>query len=386
MGDPPPRIHLSPPHLTGEEQALVADAFASNWIAPLGPHVDAFEEEFATRVGAAHAVALSSGTAALHLALRLAGVEAGDEVLVSTFTFVASANPVVYLGATPVFVDSETESWNMDPGLLEEALREGASRGRLPAAVVVVHLYGQSAHLEPIAALCREFGVPLVEDAAESLGAIYGDGVHPGTVGRAGAFSFNGNKMITTSGGGMLVTPDGELARRARRLATQAREPVPHYEHLEVGYNYRLSNLLAAVGRAQLRALEDRVRARRETFQAYQDGLGSLPGLTFQPEAPWGRHARWLSCLLVEAEEAGIDRDTLRVGLEAAGIESRPLWKPMHLQPVFAGCRCWGGAVAEGFFRNGLCLPSGSALTPAERNRVIEAVRETLQGGHPSSP
>ncbi len=369
-----PRIYLAPPHLGGREQEFVADAFASNWIAPLGPHVDAFQREFCDVVGARHATALSSGTAALHLALQLVGVGAGDEVLVSTLTFAASVNPIRYLGATPVFIDSERASWNMDPALLAEALEARATAGRLPRAVVVVHLYGQSADLDAIMAACDRHGVPLIEDAAEALGASY-RGRMPGTFGRAGVYSFNGNKITTTSGGGMLVSGDAGLIAHAQKLATQARDPAPHYEHSEIGYNYRMSNLLAAVGRGQLQVLSDRVAAKRRIFEAYVQALGSLPGLTFSPEAPWGRHTRWLTTLTIDPREAGTDREAVRVALEAANIESRPLWKPMHMQPIFRECECIGGDVAENLFLNGLCLPSGTALTSAELSRVVEAVK-----------
>jgi len=376
----PPRIHLSTPHLSGRERALVDDAFASNWIAPLGPHVDAFEAEFAAAVGSPHAVALSSGTAALHLALQLAGVGPGDEVVVSSLTFSASVNPVRYLGATPVFVDSERASWNLDPALLADALAHADRRGRLPRAVVAVHLYGQSADLDPILALCRRYGVALVEDAAEALGATY-RGRAPGTFGQSGVFSFNGNKVITTSGGGMLVTADPALAAHARKLATQARDPAPHYQHSEVGYNYRLSNVLAAIGRGQLQVLEERVRARRRNFEHYARALGGLPGVRLMPEAPWGRHSRWLTCLTIDPAEFGVTREEVRLALEARNIEARPVWKPMHLQPVFAGAPCWGGAVAEELFERGLCLPSGSNLTAAELDRVCEAVRSLSPTG-----
>jgi pyridoxal phosphate-dependent aminotransferase EpsN len=368
-----PRVFLSPPHLGSDEEALVRDAFASNWIAPLGPHVDAFEAEFAAAVGAPHAVALSSGTAALHLALLLTSVEPGDEVLVSSLTFSASVNPIRYQYAHPVFIDSEERSWNLDPDLVEATLARKARRGRLPKAVVAVHLYGQAADLDPIAAACERYGVPLIEDAAEALGAHY-RGRAPGAVGRAGIFSFNGNKIITCSGGGMLVTADAALAAHARKLATQAREPAAHYEHTEVGFNYRLSNVLAAIGRGQLRTLEDRVAARRAHFEAYRKALGGLPGVTMQPEAPWGRHTRWLSCLLIDPATFGADRETVRLALEAENIESRPLWKPMHLQPVFSEFEAVGGAVAEGLFARGLCLPSGSSLRLEDRARVIDVI------------
>ncbi len=372
------RIYLSPPHLSGLEGQFLQEALESGWIAPLGPQVDAFEQEFAEAVGAKHALAVSSGTAALHLALILAGVGPGDEVVVSTLTFAASAFPVLYLGAKPVFVDSERTSWNMDPGLLAEFLEARAKKGRLPKAVVLVHLYGQSADIAPIQALCQEYGIPLVEDAAEALGSTY-QGRSPGTFGLAGIFSFNGNKIITTSGGGMLVSEDGRLVAHARKLATQAREPVPWYEHREVGYNYRMSNLLAAIGRAQLRTLEERVQARRRIYERYVAGLSDLPGLSFQPEAPWGRHTRWLTVMLVDREAFGRGPEDIRQALEGLGIETRPVWKPLHLQPVFHGAETLGGGVAEDLFARGLCLPSGSSLTPEEQDRVIEAIRSLAE-------
>jgi pyridoxal phosphate-dependent aminotransferase EpsN len=358
----------------GGEQAFVNDAFATNWIAPLGPHVDAFEQEFAQTVGSPHAAALNSGTAALHLALQLVGVGTGDEVLVSTLTFAASVKPIVYLGARPVMIDSEAGSWNMDPALLAGELDRRARVGRLPKAVVVVHLYGQSADLDPIVEACDRYGVAIVEDAAEALGADY-KGRAPGTIGRVGIYSFNGNKIITTSGGGMLVSPSPDLVARARKLATQAREPFPHYEHTEIGYNYRMSNVLAAIGRGQLRVLEERVLARRRNYVFYQESLGDLPGLEFMPEASWGRHTRWLTCLTIDPAEFGATREDVRLALEAADIEARPVWKPMHLQPVFAGCAAVGGDVAAGLFEHGLCLPSGSNLTVVELQRVVEQVR-----------
>jgi dTDP-4-amino-4,6-dideoxygalactose transaminase len=367
------RIYLSPPHMSGGEQTLLRDAFESNWIAPLGPHVDAFECEFAERVGAPHAVALSSGTAALHLALQLVGVSRADSVIVPTLTFVASANPVRYLGANPVFVDSERESWNMDPELLAEALEHLDRAGRRPKAVVVVHLYGQSANMEAILEVAARHDVPVVEDAAEALGADY-RGRQPGTFGVAGVFSFNGNKMITTSGGGMLVSEDRDLIDHARKLATQARDSAPHYQHSEIGYNYRLSNLLAAVGRAQLQVLEERVAARRLAFSHYERALGSLPGLEFMPEAGWGTHSRWLTTMTIRADEFGVDREAIRLGLEGDNIEARPVWKPMHMQPIFDGETYFGGAVAEQLFRDGLCLPSGSALSAEDLRRVTSAI------------
>jgi dTDP-4-amino-4,6-dideoxygalactose transaminase len=367
------RIYLSPPHMSGREQEYIAEAFASNWIAPLGPQVDAFEQEFCAATGAQHALALSSGTAALHLALRLTGVGPGDEVLVSTLTFSASVNPIRYEGGIPTFIDSERESWNMDPGLLAETLAARAEAGRLPKAVVVVHLYGQSANLAPIMAACQEYGVPLIEDAAEALGATY-RGQAPGTFGKAGIFSFNGNKIITTSGGGMLVSDDKAFIDQARKLATQARDPAPHYQHSEIGYNYRLSNVLAGIGRAQLAVLADRVRARRANFDYYYQALSPLPGLQFMPEAAWGRHNRWLTVLTIDPARFGADREAVRLALEAENIEARPVWKPMHLQPVFAGYAAVGGRVAEALFRDGLCLPSGSSLSRADLARVVDII------------
>jgi pyridoxal phosphate-dependent aminotransferase EpsN len=375
------RIYLSSPHLGTLERGYVDEAFTSNWIAPLGPHVDAFQEEFARCVGAPHALAVSSGTAALHLALQLLGVSPGDEVLVSTLTFSASVNPIRYLGAAPVFIDSERTSWNMDPALLSEELDARARSGRLPRAVVVVHLYGQSADLDPILAACERHGVPLVEDAAEALGSTY-KGRIPGTLGRFGIYSFNGNKIITTSGGGMLVSPDEELVRHALKLATQARDPAPHYQHSEIGYNYRLSNVLAAIGRGQLRVLEDRVAARRRNHAFYARALADVPGISFMPEAPWGRHTRWLTTLTIDPVRFGADREAVRLALERENIEARPVWKPMHLQPVFAGFERRGGAVAEELFQKGLCLPSGSNLTLDDLARVVEVVRAVPRAQH----
>ncbi len=379
-----PRIYLSPPHMGALEEQYVREAFATNWVAPVGPHVDAFEREFAAVVGRGsdlpiHAAAVSSGTAALHLALLLLGVERGDEVIVSTLTFAASANPIVYLGGWPVFVDSEARSWNMDPALLAEALEARARQGRLPRAVVLVHLYGQSADLAPIQAACARWGVPLVEDAAEALGSTYGDRA-PGTLGVAGIYSFNGNKIITTSGGGMLVSPDAALIAHARKLATQARDPAPHYQHSEIGYNYRLSNVLAGIGRGQLAVLDERVQARRRTFACYQERLGRLPGIGFMPEAPWGRASRWLTCITVEPQAFGADREAVRCALEAENIEARPVWKPLHLQPAFAHCEAIGGHVAEALFRDGLCLPSGSSLSTADLERICTTIERVHSG------
>ncbi|NOZ70959.1 MAG: aminotransferase class I/II-fold pyridoxal phosphate-dependent enzyme [Chloroflexi bacterium] len=365
--------------MSGLEQQFVQEAFDSNWIAPLGAQVNAFEQEFAEVVGAKHALALSSGTAGIHLALILADVGRNDEVLVSTLTFVASANPVVYLGAKPVFIDSERTSWNMDPALLAETLSRKAQQGKLPKAVVLVHLYGQSADIDSISEICEYYGVTLIEDAAEALGASY-KGRSPGVFGKTGIFSFNGNKIITTSGGGMLVSDDAKLIDHARRLATQARDTAPHYEHSEIGYNYRMSNVLAAIGRGQLRVLEDRVRRKREIFAFYQQALSDLPGIEFMPEAPWGRATRWLTVVTIDPAVFGVSREDVRLALEAADIESRPLWKPMHVQPVFRECEFVGNGVAEDIFEKGLCLPSGTAMTEAELNRVVAVIRELRHG------
>lgn len=368
------RIYLSPPHVFGQEQALVADAFASNWIAPLGPHVDAFETELAAHAGTRYAVALSSGTAALHLAMILHGVGPGDVVACSSLTFSASANPIVYVQATPVFVDSD-DTWTIDPNLVEDAFRDGVRRGRRVKALVAVDLYGQCADYDVIGALCDRYGVVLIEDAAEALGSTY-RGRPAGGFGALGVFSFNGNKIITTSGGGCLVTNDEAIARRARSLATQARDPAPHYEHSTIGYNYRLSNLLAAIGRAQLKTLPERVAARRRVFDRYAAALGPLPGLAFMPEAGYGRGNRWLTCLTVDADLFGISREGIRLALEAENIESRPVWKPMHLQPVFAAAPMYGGRISERLFADGLCLPSGSSLAESEQARVIQIVHQ----------
>lgn len=365
--------------MSGLEQAYVQDAFATNWIAPLGPHVDAFEQEFAAAVGSRHAAALSSGTAALHLALLLAGVGPGDAVLVSTLTFSASVNPIVYLGGRPVLIDSERRSWNLDPVLVAETVERKVRQGKPPKAVVPVHLYGQSADLVPILEVCARYAIPVIEDAAEALGSSY-HGQAPGTLGTAGVFSFNGNKIITTSSGGMLVSDDSDFIAHARKLATQARDPAPHYQHSEIGYNYRMSNVLAGIGRGQLQVLEDRVQARQRNFDFYRQTLGDLPGIAFMPEAPWGRHTRWLTVITVNPVEFGADREAIRLALDAETIEARPVWKPMHLQPVFAGCEAVGGVVAEEFFANGLCLPSGSNLSQEELQRVADIIRRVQQG------
>jgi pyridoxal phosphate-dependent aminotransferase EpsN len=368
------RIYLSPPHMGPDERKLLLDAFDSNWIAPLGPHVEAFEKELAARVSVPHAAALSSGTAALHLALQLVGVGRGDDVVVASLTFAASANPITYLGARPVFIDSETKTWNLDPDLLEEELEARRREGRpLPKAVVVVDLYGQCANYTRLEPLCAKYGVPLIEDAAEALGATW-QGKPAGGFGAFGLFSFNGNKIITTSGGGMLVGPDKALIDKARFLATQARDPAPHYQHSHIGYNYRLSNLLAAVGRGQLRVLDERIAARRRNRAFYEQAFAGVPGIRFMPIASEGTWNGWLTVVVIDPKAFGATREQIRVALEKENIESRPVWKPMHLQPVFADCPMRGGAVSAAIFEDGLCLPSGSSLTTAELERVASLV------------
>lgn len=367
------RIFLSPPHVGPAERDLLLDAFDSNWIAPLGPHVDGFERELASFVGAQDAVALASGTAGLHLALLMLGVGHGDDVLLPSLTFAATAFAVAYVGARPCLLDSEPGSWNLDPELLHDELAERAAARRLPAAVVSVDLYGQCADYDRIVASCQEFGVPLVEDAAEALGATYG-GRAAGTLADIGVFSFNGNKIITTSGGGMLLARDPALIARARFLATQARDPALHYQHSEVGFSYRMSNLLAALGRAQLRALPDKITRRRAINERYRAALGDLPGVGFMPIATFGEPNWWLTVATV-APEVGVSPAELCARLDAQDIEARPAWKPLHLQPVFATSPMRGGAVSEGVFRDGICLPSGSGMTDADLERVITAVR-----------
>ena len=369
------RIYLSPPHMSGKELDLVQQAFADNWIAPAGPHLEAFEQQFREYIDAEYVVALSSGTAAIHLALLTIGVQPGDDVFVSTLTFAGSVNPIVYVGAKPVFIDSEPRSWNMNPELLEITLKSRAKTGKLPKAVIPVHLYGQSSDMDAIMAICDYYGVTVIEDAAEALGSRYHDR-HPGTFGKIGTFSFNGNKIITTSGGGMLVSKDKALVDHARKLATQSREPVTHYEHTELGYNYRMSNILAAIGLGQLTAIDDRVRRKREIYEYYRANLADLRGLTFVDEMSYGHHTRWLSVMLIESEAFGANREQIRLKLEEHDIESRPLWKPMHLQPIFQGYDVVGGSVAESLFNQGLCLPSGTALTDEQLQRIVLIIRE----------
>jgi pyridoxal phosphate-dependent aminotransferase EpsN len=370
------RIYLSPPDVGQRERELLLDAFDSNWIAPLGPHVDAFEREFAAAVGVPYAVALSSGTSALHLGLAALGVGRGDNVVTSTLTFAATANAITYVGATPVFVDASRDTWTMDPDLLEEELAAQSRSGRRPAAVLAVDLYGQCCDYDRLAAVCQHHGVPLIEDAAEALGASYGTR-RAGTFGACAAFSFNGNKIITTSGGGMLVSHRKPVVDQARHLATQARDPAAHYEHSEIGFNYRMSNLLAAVGRGQLTTLSDKVQRRRDIRRRYQHALGRHAGIRFLPEAPYGRSNAWLTCITVDSQLFGATSEEIRLHLESRNIETRRVWKPMHLQPVFRHCRVRGGKVSAELFDTGLCLPSGSAMSDAEQRRVTTAVADT---------
>ncbi|GAC1404653.1 MAG: aminotransferase class I/II-fold pyridoxal phosphate-dependent enzyme [Pyrinomonadaceae bacterium] len=370
------RIYLSPPHMSGREQSFVAEAFESNWIAPLGPNVDAFEREFAARIGIAHAIALSSGTAAMHLALRALRLTSDDEIFCSTLTFSASVNPIIYEGGTPVFIDSDFNTWNINPSLLAEELSQRARRGKLPRAVIAVDLYGQCADHAQIVEICRRFEVTLIEDAAEALGATC-HGKQAGTFGWANIFSFNGNKIITTSGGGMLATDDEHLAQSARFLSQQARDPAPHYEHSQIGYNYRLSNVLAGIGRGQLQVLDERIVAKRRNFEFYKKSLGEVAGISFMPEAEYGTATRWLTCLMVDEEIFGASREDVRLHLEAHNIEARPTWKPMHMQPVFEKYKVVGGCVAKEIFEKGLCLPSGSSLSVIDLERVIETFLAT---------
>lgn len=365
------KIFLSAPHMGGQELEFIKEAFASNFIAPLGPQVEAFEKEFAQAVGAKYAVALSSGTAALHMALRYAGVTDNDETLCSTFTFVASANAIRYQHGIPVFIDSDQTSWNMDVDLLAKELQRRAELGELPKALVLVHLYGQPADIDKVVELCNQYNIFLIEDAAEALGASY-RGKSPGTFGNAGIYSFNGNKIITTSGGGMVVSDNRDLIEKIRFWSAQARDPQIYYQHSELGFNYRMSNLLAAVGRGQLQVLEKRVKRKREIFETYLAELGDLPGVDFMPEPAYGQASRWLTCLSVNPELAGIDRNYIISRLERHNIESRPTWKPMHLQPLYKDCKIIGGEVSEEIFARGLCLPSGTGMSDQDLERVIE--------------
>ena len=382
------KIYLSSPHMGGGEMKYVKEAFDSNWVAPLGPNVDAFERELCSATGAKHVAALSSGTAAIHLSLIMLGVGPGDYVIGTSFTFSATVNPIAYLGAIPVLIDSEPGTWNMDPELLEEAitgLKEGVLRSgghavlrsdkRLPKAIVVAHLYGMPARMKEIMAVADKYGIPVVEDAAEALGSEY-MGRRVGCNSKFGILSFNGNKIITTSGGGALISGDAALIERARFLATQARDQAPHYQHSTIGYNYRMSNVVAGIGRGQLEVLDLRIRQHREINAWYRELLKDVPGVTFQSEPSPDFYSNfWLTCIVIDPSVAGTDREKLRLAFEEANIESRPLWKPMHMQPVFAGCPAYVNGTSEKLFENGLCLPSGSNIDAEGRARIAEVLR-----------
>ncbi len=378
------KIHLSAPHLGEYERTFVEEAFSTNWVAPLGPNVDAFEKELAQYSGAAGAVVLSSGTAAIHLALRLLDVQPGDYVFCSTLTFVASANPILYQGANPVFIDSEPETWNMSPLALERAFAEAKRSEKLPKAVIVVNLYGQSADMDPIMEICNHYQVPVIEDAAESLGATYKE-KQSGAMGKLGIYSFNGNKIITTSGGGALISDDLDALDKARFWSTQAREPAKHYQHQEQGYNYRMSNVLAGIGRGQLRVLGDRVDARRKVFQSYVERLAKIEGVEFMPEASYGKATRWLTAMTIDPTIHAISPYEIIDKLELQNIETRPVWKPLHLQPLFKNCEYYPHieheSISDTLFARGLCLPSGSNLSEDEQEKVLINLESVLQSG-----
>ncbi|UOR13969.1 aminotransferase class I/II-fold pyridoxal phosphate-dependent enzyme [Halobacillus amylolyticus] len=368
--------------MTGNEQKYIAEAFAGNWIAPVGENIDEFENEIAEYTGAKGAVAVSSGTAAIHLALSLLNIKRGDTVFCSSLTFVATANPIVYQGAEPVFIDSEPDTWNMSPLALEKALHYAFLDGKLPKAVIIVNLYGQSAKYDELLTLCHHYGVPVIEDAAESLGSSY-KGISSGTFGDFGIYSFNGNKIITTSGGGMLVSDDLAALDKVRYLATQARDPAIHYQHSVVGFNYRMSNILAGIGRGQLQAIEKRVTARRNIFDYYKEQLSPLPGVYFMPELNVSRTNRWLTALTINQKEAGVTSNQILKMLIKHNIEARPVWKPLHMQPLFKGHKHFSHfekeSLSEQLFHTGICLPSGSNLTSSEQMRVINYVKESFE-------
>lgn len=371
------RIYLSVPTMGGRELGYIQQAFDTNWISTVGPNITAFEADFSDRIGQS-CVALSSGTAAIQLGLRLLGVGPGDEVFCPTLTFVATANPVLYLGAKPVFLDSETRSWNLDPQLLEEALYERAKINRLPKAVIVVHLFGQAADMDPILEVCQKYDVPVLEDAAEAVGTLY-RGNPAGTFGDVAAFSFNGNKIMTTSGGGMLTAKDPALVEKARFWSTQARDPGIAYEHSEMGYNFRMSNILAGIGRGQLEIVDELIDRRRQVAFRYQRAFQAVPGIEFMPQAEYGFHTNWLSCFLIDEDQFGCSRDDVIELLAREDIESRPIWKPMHLQPLYAQAERFGGEVAEYLFRRGICLPSSPNLTIEDQHRVIDIIQSAAK-------
>ena len=376
------KIWLSSPHMGSMEQVFVQEAFDTNWIAPLGPHVNGFEADLEVYTGVAHAAALSSGTAALHLSLILLGVQGGDEVICQSFTFSASANPIAYQGAVPVFVDSERDTWNMSPEFLEKAIGDRMAKGKKPKAIVAVHLYGMPAKMEEIIRIAAKYEIPVIEDAAEALGSGI-DGKKCGTFGKLNILSFNGNKIITTSGGGALLSEDGELIKKSRFLATQARDEAPHYQHSHIGYNYRMSNVVAAIGRGQMVVLDERIAARRANYDRYEKFFGEINEKGYQvellPEPEGFFSNRWLTTVVVDPKKnKGITREEVRLALEAENIESRPLWKPMHLQPVFAEAAFYGDGTSEGLFEQGLCLPSGSNLGEGDFERIFEVLRRVF--------
>jgi dTDP-4-amino-4,6-dideoxygalactose transaminase len=370
------KIYLSSPHMGGEEIKFVNEAFEANWISPVGPNINAFEEELATYNGTKYCAALSSGTAAIHLALILLNVNPGDEVICSSFTFSGSCNPIRYQQAIPVFVDSETDSWNMDPVLLEKAIKDRIAKGKKPKAIIIVHLYGMPAKMNEINAVAKQYDIPVIEDAAEGLGSSY-FGKKLGTMSDMGIYSFNGNKIITTSGGGALVSENKDWIAKAKFLATQARDAAPHYEHTHIGYNYRLSNISAGIGRGQLRVLDERVRQRRNVFNFYKKELACIKGIVFQSEFEGAYANRWLTTILIDPAQTGFDREKLRLTLEKENIESRPLWKPMHMQPVFQEYPSYTSGVSEKLFETGLCLPSGSNLTAQQLSGIVEIIKNT---------
>jgi len=373
------KIWLSSPHMGGNERNFVNETFDSNWVAPLGPNVDGFEKDLEHYLGQdVHVSVLSAGTAALHLALIVLGVEMDDEVICQSITFSASANPIRYQHATPVFVDSESETWNMDPNALEDAIKQRTAKGKTPKAIIPVHLYGMPAKMEDIIAIAEEYEVPIIEDAAEALGSSI-NGVMCGTFGELSILSFNGNKIITTSGGGALVAKNKHYTDKATFLATQARDPAPHYQHSEIGYNYRMSNICAAIGRGQMQVLPERIEQRRKNFEFYKSALEDFPGIAFVEEPEGYFSNRWLTTILVDPTKSGITREDLRLALLEENIESRPLWKPMHLQPVFKDFPYYGGNISEKLFENGLCLPSGSNLEEKDLERVVDKMRQTIR-------
>jgi dTDP-4-amino-4,6-dideoxygalactose transaminase len=379
MKIPDKRIFLSSPHMSGGEFKYIKEAFDQNWVAPMGPNVDAFEQSLATFCGVDHAAALSSGTAAIHLALILLGVKQGDEVIASTFTFSATVNPIIYLGATPVLVDSERETWNMDPGLLEEAIKDRIKRGRRPKAIVLVHLYGMPANLAAIMKISEHYEIPLIEDAAEALGSKY-RGKALGSFGKMAILSFNGNKILSTSGGGALLSNDADLIAKARFLSTQARDQAPYYQHSQIGYNYRMSNILAGIGCAQMEVIEKRVESRRANFRFYKENLKKIEGIKFLEEPDGSYFSNyWLTTILIESSKTGTGWEEIQQNLEKQNIEARPLWKPMHLQPVFSSCPAYLHGISEYLFSKGLCLPSGSNMTDEDRMRVLDYLLKSLK-------